>query len=603
MTLLRQERGAIMLLGLFMAVFLTAALYYAIGIGESVLQRERMQDAADAAAFSAAVVHARGMNLLALINMVMAALLAVLVALKLLETLMTIGLVIVMIASFFSAGSLSGLIPQIAKARQEVRDVHDSLQEPIDAALKALHIAGQGVRTAVPTASELRVVDTVVSHYRPPASRGIAVLPGMSLPTEDGTFSQLCDKAGSYVGDVVADILDPAIPGDFVEPRIQEAVADLTSAGADWFCGTNGSKPPKATVSQKLVYPRLPSIVACEGVDPSSPGYDAHEHERLCAIADAEGVASKPDETTGECTASDCGSHSAYERRAALAQEECAPRKRKDGRLHGFQWQERQVTRVYRWHAKRGWQIVEEEIGTPVFKKGSDRPCGTRALGKVRGWNGDHFSDDGSLLPVCSTEEPLDWVGGKGETHVVAFTEVLRVFGCQEKIKRTYELSDEAQKSHVSESSASEQNKKVPQLLLPGVRLGEKDFQLRAVVFGRPLPPGPEGVLDVAAWGAGPEYAAEAKAWNAVRQLGQLSIAQAEFYYAVENPEIPETAEFMWNMRWQARLRRFRIPEAQSSNGNAVQPLQLREACKNFEPEGTNICDALDPSLSNLIVH
>ena len=38
------------------------------------LAAERMQDASDTAAFSAAVIHARGMNMLALLNMIMAAL-------------------------------------------------------------------------------------------------------------------------------------------------------------------------------------------------------------------------------------------------------------------------------------------------------------------------------------------------------------------------------------------------------------------------------------------------------------------------------------------------------------------------------------------------
>lgn len=66
--LARDEGGAIMVVGLFMAVFLVGALYALAGIGASVVYQERMQQAADEAAFTAAVDHAVGMNALATVN-------------------------------------------------------------------------------------------------------------------------------------------------------------------------------------------------------------------------------------------------------------------------------------------------------------------------------------------------------------------------------------------------------------------------------------------------------------------------------------------------------------------------------------------------------
>src|SRR5690606_7346893 len=68
------QRGATMVMGVFIAVLLVGMIYYVWGIGDAIMHRERMQDASDTAAFSAAVIHARGMNMLALINVVMAAL-------------------------------------------------------------------------------------------------------------------------------------------------------------------------------------------------------------------------------------------------------------------------------------------------------------------------------------------------------------------------------------------------------------------------------------------------------------------------------------------------------------------------------------------------
>ena len=88
----RSSRILAFLVALAFAVFGVAMLYYAIGIGQTVLRREHMQDAADGAALTAAVVHARSMNFVVLLNIIMAALIAVLVALKLVEGLVDYGL-------------------------------------------------------------------------------------------------------------------------------------------------------------------------------------------------------------------------------------------------------------------------------------------------------------------------------------------------------------------------------------------------------------------------------------------------------------------------------------------------------------------------------
>src|SRR5437660_153695 len=79
---MKDQRGAAMVIGVFMSVFLVGALWYIVGLGDAMIYRQRVQEAADATAFSAAVVHARGMNIIAMINIIMAAVMAVLVALK-----------------------------------------------------------------------------------------------------------------------------------------------------------------------------------------------------------------------------------------------------------------------------------------------------------------------------------------------------------------------------------------------------------------------------------------------------------------------------------------------------------------------------------------
>ncbi len=63
----RDERGVVTMLALPLAMVLVFAFWRLARVGQAVLERERVQDAADAAAFESAMLHARGMNALALL--------------------------------------------------------------------------------------------------------------------------------------------------------------------------------------------------------------------------------------------------------------------------------------------------------------------------------------------------------------------------------------------------------------------------------------------------------------------------------------------------------------------------------------------------------
>lgn len=67
------QRGAVMLMGLFMAVFLSGFMLLIASYGEAIAHRERRQDMADAAALSSAVLYAQTMNRVASYNLVLRA--------------------------------------------------------------------------------------------------------------------------------------------------------------------------------------------------------------------------------------------------------------------------------------------------------------------------------------------------------------------------------------------------------------------------------------------------------------------------------------------------------------------------------------------------
>jgi hypothetical protein len=71
--LVADNRGAVMLTGLVMSCVLIGALWFIIGIGDTIVFRDTMQEAADHGAFSAAALNAKGMNFIALLNLVMIA--------------------------------------------------------------------------------------------------------------------------------------------------------------------------------------------------------------------------------------------------------------------------------------------------------------------------------------------------------------------------------------------------------------------------------------------------------------------------------------------------------------------------------------------------
>ena len=135
----RDDSGAIMVIGVFMAMLVTGFLYYIIGIGNTIIFRERMQDAADAVAFSGAVMHARGMNLIAMINIVMALLVSILFAMRLVQW------------ALFAAAALTVWAPPLSAALGQagnmVRNLANSYENGVvQPALRLGHSAQDVIR-------------------------------------------------------------------------------------------------------------------------------------------------------------------------------------------------------------------------------------------------------------------------------------------------------------------------------------------------------------------------------------------------------------------------------------------------------------------------
>jgi len=214
----RDTRGAMMIMSLFVGLLLIGALYYILGVGDALLYRRVMQDGADAGAFAASVIAAKGMNLHALLNVVMAVTAGVLLVIRSVEVLLEIILAILsgLAASVVLAPKALPLIAAITPAEATVEKIGDAVEQFVRIAHDALDVAHHAVQRGYPLLAEARAVDmmTFQDVYDPPVSGGFVVplfgprLPdgGRGLPVAKVEVGTLCDRAANALGNRLSNV-------------------------------------------------------------------------------------------------------------------------------------------------------------------------------------------------------------------------------------------------------------------------------------------------------------------------------------------------------------------------------------------------------------
>jgi hypothetical protein len=153
------RRGFILIVACVMGALLVGALWYVASVGDAIVFRERMQDAADATAFEDAVWHARGMNAVAMLNIVMALVLAVLVALRVVELLcaayLALTVIVCVAAGFFpifgvACAPLKAFAGTVQSALDRVVNLDNKIAPKIMEVLLTLNKAEEVVAAAAP---------------------------------------------------------------------------------------------------------------------------------------------------------------------------------------------------------------------------------------------------------------------------------------------------------------------------------------------------------------------------------------------------------------------------------------------------------------------
>lgn len=247
----RDDRGAVLVMGIFMCTCLVGALWYLAAIGDSILYRERLQEASDAVVFSNAVLHARGMNLIVLINLIMACVLAIRVALKVTQIVLAIAAAVFFVIGIFAEPFLAaagGCVDGI----EAVEDLINETREPINDTLKALSSLQTVIAKATPGAAEVGAVASVGEKYKPVASQTLVLDESIvtGLPVTRGTESKLCEEAGSAVVGTLEWLLHKIHLDAFDEATgwLRDAMKALAGAAPGFFCemGTVGTSPDGA---------------------------------------------------------------------------------------------------------------------------------------------------------------------------------------------------------------------------------------------------------------------------------------------------------------------------------------------------------------------
>lgn len=260
------ERGAVMVVAAFMAAFLVGALWYVAGVGNASLFRESMQSGADAGAFAAAVFHARGMNIIAMINLIMAAILGVLVALKIAYLLLTITAAILSaICAIPTQQWACPLAGFAANGATTVNSIIKSVEPIINNTLKVLSKLQVGVAKVMPVVA-LAKSNEMAKKYNKPVEGGLMIseslIPssGFGLPVEEDKYSVLCEKAAEFVAEfALAPLSLFGVPTKWAKGLVKGFV----SMAPSYFCGddggggggggSGGAKPSMADSSAKEI--------------------------------------------------------------------------------------------------------------------------------------------------------------------------------------------------------------------------------------------------------------------------------------------------------------------------------------------------------------
>jgi hypothetical protein len=219
-----------------------------------------------------------------------------------------------------------------------------------------------------------------------------------------------------------------------------------------------------------------------------------------------------------------------------------------------YQVHEAQV--VYEWNGRQWVRGTPTNETWLAVLKDKDPPC---VLDKIKkhsigvGYKTTVHPDANNpdyVEPLCSNEEPPKVEHGlvKGQLSApIRFKEVTQLLGCAKTESHPIPI-ERGDDSKTGGGPAERRPKK----LAENAKLGDENFILRLIAAKHPADDRVKQIVDVARWGKTDEGDGPAN----IDWANGYGYAEAEYYY---DGSIKE--EWLWNMKWKARLRRFVPPK------------------------------------------
>lgn len=296
--LVRDSRGAIMVIGIVIGALLVGALWHLAGIGDAMAWRERAQDAADAGAFENAIWNARGMNVIVAINIIMSLVLGVLVLWRIILILVTVALVIAAILCVVTLGTGCGFASAVARVEGFMLRNDDKVAKTVVRILSGMSAAEVAVATVTPVVGLGVAASNTSGSYdiSSAATQSASLLPnldpktiqalqkcfgkaktgnksklddiyktysdflanprlgiGVSLPVQQESYSALCQKAGEGLLDNLAGMLElMGAPAGTVEgiDKAKGFLGKIVGSLPGVFCSPMGGIEPPGLQDQ-----------------------------------------------------------------------------------------------------------------------------------------------------------------------------------------------------------------------------------------------------------------------------------------------------------------------------------------------------------------
>ncbi len=228
-SLWKDEQGGVFVFGIAIALLLVAASWHVYGIGAAAVWGERARDAADAAAFEAAVWHARGMNLVSMTNLMMAVMMALLTFWRMIVTVVT-GL------SYLCSWPIFPPCAVVQGIDEAVQQADRVVSERTHALLRSLSDMQTAIASLAPALPLAATPPRIAAHFSGVTNARVwsmSLLPSHGLPNPRGEIAR-----ATHATNRAAQLGDELV-GALRERRGLDVSLPIESEPFDVLCGRN----------------------------------------------------------------------------------------------------------------------------------------------------------------------------------------------------------------------------------------------------------------------------------------------------------------------------------------------------------------------------